>query len=94
MTCVRFIPSFSDMSQPTSHGGASDATLYDFAQAAETLRVTESWLRRAVTAKKIPHRRVGRVVRFSNADLAAIVAASAVAVAGATNELRPSRRSA
>lgn len=72
--------------QPTS-------TLIGFTEAAAILNVTESWLRRSVTAKKIPHRRVGRVVRFSADDLDQIVADCAVPAAHLSKELRPSRRS-
>lgn len=41
-------------------------------QLAEVLNVGESWVRNAVTARAIPHRRVGRHVRFAPEDVAAI----------------------
>ena len=55
--------------------------LYTPAEAAALLRVRESWLRRKVAARLIPSTFLGRHLRFSAADLAAIVA-----------DLRPSRR--
>jgi len=67
--------------------------LFGFPAAARRLGVTESWLRRAVTAKKVPHRRIGNAVRFSADDLAQIVAASAVTVDEAPPATpRPTRR--
>ncbi|MGH3586236.1 MAG: helix-turn-helix domain-containing protein [Pseudonocardia sp.] len=41
--------------------------LYDFAEAADELRVEESWLRRH--SKRLPRQKFGRTVRFSDADL-------------------------
>jgi excisionase family DNA binding protein len=52
--------------------------LYDPRTAAALLSVRESTLREWVRQRKIPHRRLGRAIRFSDADLEAIVAASAV----------------
>ncbi|WP_367140400.1 MULTISPECIES: helix-turn-helix domain-containing protein [Streptomyces] len=46
------------------------ATRYTYPEAAEILRVEESWLRRHI--KKLPHSKKGRVVTFSEADLDAI----------------------
>lgn len=40
---------------------------YSYAQAAEELGVTETWLRRHI--KKLPHSKKGRVVTFTEADL-------------------------
>src|SRR5688500_16003127 len=48
--------------------------LYTPAEAAARLRVRESWLRRKVAARLIPSTFLGRHLRFSPADLAAIVA--------------------
>jgi hypothetical protein len=70
----------------------NEAMLYDFAGAAAWLNVRESWLRRAVTAQTVPHRRVGRAVRFTAEDLHQIVADSAVSVVNQKTEIRPSRR--
>lgn len=40
---------------------------YTYAEAAEELRVEETWLRRHI--KKLPHSKKGRVVTFTDADL-------------------------
>jgi excisionase family DNA binding protein len=44
------------------------------AEAAERLRLRESWLRRKAAGRQIPSTRLGKHLRFSAADLAAIVA--------------------
>jgi len=49
--------------------------LLDIAGAAERLNVPQSWVRDAVTARRIQFTKVGRHVRFTEEDLAAIVAA-------------------
>jgi len=48
--------------------------LRDITAAAEWLCVPRSWLRDAVTARRVQHTRIGRHVRFSEDDLASIVA--------------------
>ena len=48
--------------------------MYSITEAAEVLNVPVSWLRRQVTAREIPHARLGRHIRFTEAHLAAIVA--------------------
>jgi excisionase family DNA binding protein len=67
-------------------------TLYDFEQAARRLNVTESYLRRGVTARELPHRRIGRKVMFSIDDLRQIIAEAAVTPATRPDALRPTRR--
>ncbi|MCY9782564.1 helix-turn-helix domain-containing protein [Nocardiopsis sp. EMB25] len=42
-------------------------------QAARVLAVPESWLRERVRLRRVPHRRLGKHVRFSSADLELIV---------------------
>lgn len=54
--------------------------LFTFAEAAEMTSLKESWLRRAVAARRIPFRRIGRHVRFAQADIDALVSGAAVAV--------------
>lgn len=49
--------------------------LYSIREAAEVLNVPVSWLRDKVTARRVPHTRLGRHVRFTDAHLADIVAA-------------------
>lgn len=61
--------------------------LYTPAEAAELLKLKESWLRRAVQDKSIPHTKVGKHLRFSVADLAEIVTTSRQPV-----EVVPARR--
>lgn len=45
---------------------------YTFAEAAAELRITEHWLRRHI--RKLPHTKIGRVVTFSEEDIARITA--------------------
>jgi excisionase family DNA binding protein len=49
--------------------------LYTIAEAAEVLNVPATWLRDKVTAGAVPHTRLGRHVRFTEAHLEEIVAA-------------------
>lgn len=49
--------------------------LYSITEAAELLNVPRTWLRDKVTAREVPHTRLGRHVRFTEAHLADIVAA-------------------
>ncbi len=60
---------------------------YTYAEAARTLRVAESTLRRWVSKGLVPCHRVGRLVRFTEADLTAAVKPSPVIAA-----VRPVRR--
>jgi excisionase family DNA binding protein len=48
--------------------------LYSISEAAEVLNVPFTWLRDKVTARQVPHTRLGRHVRFTEAHLAEIVA--------------------
>jgi excisionase family DNA binding protein len=57
---------------------ASDAPLlYTPAEAAQQLRVRESWLRKKAAAREVPCTFLGKHLRFSPADLATIIASSA-----------------
>jgi excisionase family DNA binding protein len=49
--------------------------LHSIDEAAEVLNVPRTWLRDKVTAGAVPHTRLGRHVRFTEAHLAQIVAA-------------------
>lgn len=51
--------------------------LFTVAEAADLLQVTPNWLTERVTAGVIPHRRLGRLIRFSRDDLDQLVAQSA-----------------
>jgi excisionase family DNA binding protein len=50
-----------------------DGLLFTYAEAAQRLSVRQSWLENAVQHRLVPHRRLGRQVRFTPADLAEIV---------------------
>ncbi|GDY33591.1 helix-turn-helix domain-containing protein [Gandjariella thermophila] len=60
---------------PPSDG--TEPLLYTAEQAAELLQVRPSWLRRKAAARAVPCRYVGKHLRFSRADIAAIADASA-----------------
>ncbi|MEW2427819.1 helix-turn-helix domain-containing protein [Micromonospora sp. NPDC047644] len=67
---------------PTPHDttvghGEQEPRLYTPAEAAARLRVPESWLRRRAGRRQIPCTFLGKHLRFSAADLAAIIAAAA-----------------
>jgi excisionase family DNA binding protein len=51
----------------------SQQLLFTTTQAAALLEVRASWLRKKTAAGLIPHTRLGRHVRFSQDDLAAII---------------------
>ena len=48
-------------------------SLYDYDEAAARLHVKRSWLEAAVQRGEVPHRRLGRLVRFTPDDLAEII---------------------
>ncbi|MDZ5446544.1 helix-turn-helix domain-containing protein [Micromonospora sp. 4G57] len=65
---------------PARAGDQSDdqgPRLYTPAEAAALLRVPESWLRRRAGRRQIPRTFLGKHLRFSAADLDAIIAAAA-----------------
>ncbi|WP_141684555.1 helix-turn-helix domain-containing protein [Micromonospora sediminicola] len=78
---------------PPAHAGdLSDdqgPRLYTPAEAAALLRVPESWLRRRAGRRQIPRTFLGKHLRFSAADLAAIIAAAAEPAAGRRRAKRP-----
>ncbi len=76
----------SDASPATADDGP---LLYTPAEAAQRLRVRESWLRKKAAARQVPCTFLGKHLRFSAADLATIVAASARPAVGR----RPRRKS-
>lgn len=47
-------------------------------EAAAALRVTSSWLKRQLAARKVPHIRLGRTAYFTPAQVDEIVSAAAV----------------
>lgn len=60
---------------------AGSETWIDCAALAALLGMSKDWVQSEVTAKRLPHHRVGRYVRFSPADVAAIDRTTAVAPA-------------
>ncbi|GAA1818409.1 helix-turn-helix domain-containing protein [Planosporangium flavigriseum] len=65
--------------------------LYTPVEAAAQLRIRESWLRRQAAARQIPCTFLGKHLRFSAADLAAIVAQHGQAPTGRRPRRRGSR---
>jgi excisionase family DNA binding protein len=65
--------------RPTASPATGDdgPLLYTPAEAAKRLRVRESWLRKKAAAREVPCTFLGKHLRFSAADLATIVTASA-----------------
>src|SRR3982751_2576836 len=61
-----------------SLGNADASVLLTPAEAAIRLRVRESWLRKKAAARAIPCTFLGKHLRFSEADLATIVAGAAL----------------
>jgi len=59
-------------------GAAGPVRLYTPGEAAGLLAMRESTLREWARRGRVPHRRLGRAVRFSDADLAAIIAGALV----------------
>jgi excisionase family DNA binding protein len=62
---------------PGSSSAGDAPLLYTPEEAAQRLRVRESWLRKKAAARDVPCTFLGKHLRFSPTDLAAIVAASA-----------------
>ncbi|MFI5851613.1 helix-turn-helix domain-containing protein [Micromonospora chalcea] len=66
----------------TGHHDEQDPRLYTPAEAAALLRIPESWLRRHAGRRQIPCTFLGKHLRFSAADLAALIATSAEPATG------------
>lgn len=60
----------------------SEPLLYTPAEAAQRLQVRESWLRKKAAARAVPCTFLGKHLRFSPADLTAIVANAAQPASG------------
>ncbi len=68
--------------RPDSDGeGKVPERLLTIPEAARVLAVPESWLRERVRLRRVPHRRLGKHVRFSATDLEQIVERAAQQVA-------------
>ena len=59
----------------SSSGPAQALELFTPAQAADKLKVPESWLRKRVSARKVPCTFIGKHLRFSSSDLEQIIRA-------------------
>ena len=57
----------------TTAGGALSCQLLTIAEAAVALNVPTTWLRDKVTARRVPHTRLGRHVRFTAEHLLQII---------------------
>lgn len=57
----------------SSSGAAVPPELFTPAQAAEKLKVPESWLRKSASARQVPCTFIGKHLRFSVQDLAQII---------------------
>lgn len=55
--------------------GNDNAGLYTTHEAAAYLRVSYDWLKKQAAKREVPHTRIGRAVRFSQAHLDQIVRA-------------------
>ncbi|HEX3827274.1 MAG TPA: helix-turn-helix domain-containing protein [Sporichthyaceae bacterium] len=62
--------------------------LYSISEAAQILNVPRTWLRDKVTARAVPHTRLGRHVRFTDAHLAAIIERGEQATPSRTEDVR------
>jgi len=76
---------------PLARDPDSDQLLYTPAEAAALLRIRESWLRRRAAARLVPCTFLGRHLRFSPTDLAAIITEHA-RPAGTRRPRRPAHR--
>lgn len=83
---LRQPPTDTNASTSTADNGASAPRVHTPAEAAALLTVPESWLRRQAGQRKLPCTFLGRHLRFSDADLQAII------TAGARPARTPSRR--
>src|SRR3954454_12958074 len=70
-------PQRSDTRAATPSTTDDALLLYTPAEAAQRLRVRESWLRKKAAARDIPCTFLGKHLRFSPADLASIIAGAA-----------------
>jgi excisionase family DNA binding protein len=88
-------PSDHDPRRTAANHGPGSSTagdaplLYTPAEAAQRLRVREPWLRKKAAARDVPCTFLGKHLRFSPTDLAAIVAASARPAVGRRSRRKP-----
>jgi excisionase family DNA binding protein len=77
----------SPIDQPAT--APPQALLLTAAEAAERLRVRESWLRKKAAAREVPCTFLGKHLRFSPTDLTAIITAAARPATGRRARRRP-----
>src|SRR5574337_465300 len=79
-----------DVDHPTTEA----PEVHSLADAAHRLGVTETWLRNKVRRRAVPHHTLGRVVKFTEADIAEIIATGRTPARPAADPepLAPSRR--
>ena len=65
----------SSLTQQEGHLLANDANgrLYTVSQAAAILHLAKAWIYERTRKKAIPHRKLGKHIRFTDSDLSAIV---------------------
>jgi excisionase family DNA binding protein len=78
---------------PASGSGDAERRPLTLPEAAGYLNVSERYMRRLVAERRIPYFKVGRLLRFSAADLDAFMAACRVEPPPLHPLLRPRRRS-
>jgi excisionase family DNA binding protein len=82
MQCEAALPGFTRVPLPKKEkcimiGSRKMAQLHTPAEAAEILRIRESWLRAKAAARAIPCTFIGKHLRFSDDDIAQIMAEGA-----------------
>jgi hypothetical protein len=91
-------PTSTSINAPNPRASSRDALektapiLYSVSEAAAKLCVAPKWLYERTRKNGVPCRRLGKYVRFSDADLAAIVANAFVPATGPTSVEIPERR--
>src|SRR5690348_4828325 len=81
-------PTHTSSAAGTDAAATTTPVLYTPAEAAQLLKVRESWLRKKAGARQVPCTVLGKHLRFSATDLATIITAAAQPAVGR----RPRRR--
>src|SRR5213078_3926347 len=76
-TADRSTTNYSTTNPAAGQLSGEEVLLYTPAEAAQRLRVRESWLRKKAAARQVPCTFLGKHLRFSPTDLAAIIVAAA-----------------
>ena len=78
MDCTPKAPDGPKQKGSTATGADRQKLLYDVVEAAQRLGVRPSWLYERTRRNALPCRRLGKYVRFSDADLLAIMESAKV----------------